>query len=237
MKKIFIITLIILSSVVFGQEKTYRFLYDFHQVFETKNKNQTGVSEAVKEELNKSFELEVFANKNQSFIKLIDVVRNSQTHFFLDIKPEPNWLLIDEASNLTYEKASNVNQKFKFLQDSIQRIQVQPTGEEKTVLGIRAKEYKTETEKYDYTFWLGDFNGITASPLYFQFKDLIVLELKIIFKDVLGNGNKREITYQLKDKKEATFNFKKNFPKNFTTKEELNKLNNELESISGVEKE
>ena len=129
---------------------------------------------------------------------------------FLDIKPEPNWLLIDEASNLTYEKASNVNQKFKFLQDSIQRIQVQPTGEEKTVLGIRAKEYKTETEEYDYTFWLGDFNGITASPVYFQFKDLIVLELKIIFKDVLGNGNKREISYQLKDKKEATFNFKKN---------------------------
>ena len=212
-------------------------MYDFHQVFETKNKNQTGVSEAVKEELNKSFELEVFANKNQSFIKLIDVVRNSQTHAFLDIKPEPNWLLIDEASNLTYEKASNVNQKFKFLQDSIQRIQVQPTGEEKTVLGIRAKEYKTETEEYDYTFWLGDFNGITASPVYFQFKDLIVLELKIIFKDVLGNGNKREITYQLKDKKEATFNFKKNFPKKFTTKEELNKLNNELESISGVEKD
>ncbi|MDM1299142.1 hypothetical protein HXZ94_11630 [Empedobacter falsenii] len=237
MKQLLILTLIIFSSAVFAQEKTYRFLYDLHQVFESKSNNQTDVSEAVKEELNKSFELEVFANKNQSFIKLIDVVRNSQASVFLDIKPEPNWLLIDKASNLTYEKASNVNQSFKFLQDSIQRIQVQPTGQEKTVLGIHAKEYKAETEKYDYTFWLGDFNGITASPIYFQFKDLIVVELKIIFKDALENGNKREITYQLKDKKEATFNFKKNIPKKYTTKEELNKLNNELESISGVEKD
>lgn len=173
MKNLYLIVFIFLSSFSFAQEKTYRFLYDIHQVYETKNK-QTTISAAVKEELNKSFELEVFANKNQSFIKLIDVVRNSQENFFLDIKPEPNWLLIDEASNLTYEKATNPNQNFKFLQDSIQRIQVQPTGQEKTILGIRAKEYKTETEMYDYTFWLGDFDGISASPIYFQFKDLVV---------------------------------------------------------------
>lgn len=220
MKNIFLTVFIFLSSFSFAQEKIYRFLYDFHQVYETKNK-QTDISAAVKEELNKSFELEVFANKNQSFIKLIDVVRNSQANFFLDIKPEPNWLLIDEASNLTYEKATNANQNFKFLQDSIQRIQVLPTGQEKTILGIRAKEYKTETEKYDYTFWLGDFDGISASPIYFQFTDLVVVELKIIFKDVLENGNRREITYQLKDKKEAIFNFKKNIPKNIQLKKSL----------------
>ncbi|MFV0142940.1 MULTISPECIES: hypothetical protein [Empedobacter] len=236
MKNIFLTVFIFLSSFSFAQEKTYRFLYDFHQVYETKNK-QTDISAAVKEELNKSFELEVFANKNQSFIKLIDVVRNSQANFFLDIKPEPNWLLIDEASNLTYEKATNPNQNFKFLQDSIQRIQVLPTGQEKTILGIRAKEYKTETEKYDYTFWLGDFDGISASPIYFQFKDLVVVELKIIFKDVLENGNRREITYQLKDKKEAIFNFKKNIPKKYTTKKELDKLNSENQANSGVEKD
>ncbi|MGL5234181.1 MAG: hypothetical protein ACRC8Z_05425 [Empedobacter falsenii] len=235
MKNIFLTVFIFLSSFSFAQEKIYRFLYDFHQVYETKNK-QTDIS-AVKEELNKSFELEVFANKNQSFIKLIDVVRNSQANFFLDIKPEPNWLLIDEASNLTYEKATNANQNFKFLQDSIQRIQVLPTGQEKTILGIRAKEYKTETEKYDYTFWLGDFDGISASPIYFQFKDLVVVELKIIFKDVLENGNRREITYQLKDKKEAIFNFKKNIPKKYTTKKELDKLNSENQANSGVEKD
>ncbi|WP_313253703.1 hypothetical protein [Empedobacter sp.] len=236
MKNIFLTVFIFLSSFSFAQEKTYRFLYDFHQVYETKNK-QTDISAAVKEELNKSFELEVFANKNQSFIKLIDVVRNSQANFFLDIKPEPHWLLIDEASNLTYEKATNPNQNFKFLQDSIQRIQVLPTGQEKTILGIRAKEYKTETEKYDYTFWLGDFDGISASPIYFQFKDLVVVELKIIFKDVLENGNRREITYQLKDKKEAIFNFKKNIPKKYTTKKELDKLNSENQANSGVEKD
>ncbi|MFV0144723.1 hypothetical protein OBJ68_04740 [Empedobacter falsenii] len=91
MNKLYFILFTFLANFSFAQEKTYRFLYDFHQVYETKNK-QTDISAAVKEELNKSFELEVFANKNQSFIKLIDVVRNTQTNFFLDIKPEPNWL-------------------------------------------------------------------------------------------------------------------------------------------------
>lgn len=236
MKNIFLFVFIFLSSFSFAQEKNYRFLYDFHQVYETKNK-QTNISAAVKEELNKSFEIEVYANKHQSFIKLIDVVRNSQSNFFLDIKPEPNWLLIDRTSNLTYEKANNTNQNFKFLQDSIQKIQLESTGQEKTVLGIRAKQYKAETEKYDYTFWLGDFYGISVSPIYFQFKDLAVVELNIIFKEALENGNKREVTYQLKDKKEASFNFKKNIPKKYITKKELDKLNNEYESNSGVEKD
>ncbi|MFV0144722.1 hypothetical protein OBJ68_04735 [Empedobacter falsenii] len=138
---------------------------------------------------------------------------------------------------MTYEKATNANQNFKFLQDSIQRIQILPTGQEKTILGIRAKEYKTETEIYDYTFWLSDFDGISASPIYFQFKDLVVVELIIIFKEALKNGNRREVTYQLKDKKSTSFNFKKNIPKKYTTKKELDKLNSEKEVNSGVEKD
>lgn len=64
-----------------------------------------------------------------------------------------------------------------------------------------------------------------------------MVELKIIFKEALENGNRREVTYQLKDKKEVSFNFKKNIPKKYTTKKELDKLSSEKQANSGVEKD
>lgn len=237
MNKVYFIAFIILANFSFAQEKTYRFLYDFHQVYEAKNNKQNSISDAVNEELNKSFEFEVFANDNLSFIKLIDIISNSQTGMFMNIKPEPNWLLVDNTSKLTYEKGDNANQKFIYLQDSIQTIKLNSTGGKKTILGIVGEEYKTETEEYNYTFWLGNFNGITASPIYYQFKNLIVLELRIISKLAIENGGKREIHYLLKDKKEEKFNFKKLTPNKFTTKSDYKKMLETQSETEGVEKD
>jgi hypothetical protein len=236
MKKSFVIFLSILSLTLFGQEKTYRLLYDFHQVYENKN-NKTNVSEALKEELNKSHQIEVFANNNQSFIHLIDVISNSQANIFLDIKPEPNWYLIDRNSSKTFEKATNPNQKFKYLQNTIQTLDLKSTGEKNTILGIVAEEFKAETDEYYYTFWLGDLNGITASPVYFQFKNFVVLKAFIVFKTAEKNGGKREISYLLNNFKEQSYDFKKLTPKKFTTIDEYDKQLKQFESNEGVEKD
>ena len=76
MKQLFVITLIILSSVVFGQEKTYRFLYDFHQktiLDKAENPQMSSDDYLVfMAELNKSYEVEVTASSTNSIIKLIE---------------------------------------------------------------------------------------------------------------------------------------------------------------------
>ena len=99
MNKVYFIAFIILANFSFAQEKTYRFLYDFHQVYEPGKNNNSEYNTTIKEELNKSYEIEVFSNDNLSFIKLIDIISNSQTEMFMNIKPEPNWLLIDNIQN------------------------------------------------------------------------------------------------------------------------------------------
>ncbi len=236
MNKVYFIAFIILANFSFAQEKTYRFLYDFHQVYEPGKNNNSKYNTTIKEELNKSYEIEVFSNDNLSFIKLIDIISNSQTGMFMNIKPEPNWLLIDNIQNLTYEKGNNVNQKFIYLQDSIQTIKLNSTGNKKTILGIIGEEYKAETDEYSYSFWLADFHQISVSPIYFQFKNLIVLELRIISKLAIENGGKREMHYLLKDKKEEKFNFKKLTPKKFTTKSDYKKMLETQSETEGVEK-
>ena len=176
------------------------------------------MNDAVAYEMNKSYDVNVFSNGEESFIQLTDVVNNSQNNFFLNIKPEPNWFLLNFAKQESFEKSSNVNQNFRFLQDKIQTKDLVLTGRFRNILGIEAKEYAFKDEDFEYTYWLGDFNNYTISPLYDQFDQQIILEAFSKSIKMENAGGKREIKYSLKSIEKQKFNFGKLYPKKYITK-------------------
>lgn len=243
MKKLFVITLIILSSAVFGQEKTYRFLYDFHQktiLDRAENPNMLPDDYAIiVAELNKSYEVEVTANSLNSLVKLVEKINNEQNKSFISIEPEPNWLLNDFETNNSYENSVGVG---TYIKDSIKTIIIKPTRNSKKVLGLDAKEFIAEDTSCNYHFWLVKHQNLTVSPIYFQFKGYVVVEAEIINKKSKDSKTitERKMSYVLKNiSEEKSFDFEKLTPKKFMTKAEYDALieQREKEMNNRVEKD
>ena len=237
MKKLFVITVIIFSNIVCAQEKTYRFLYDFHQkgkltTFERVN-NSPEFAQLFEESKNRSYEIEVIVNRTNSLIKILEKVNNSQEGFFSGSSPLPKWLLVDFVHNLTFEEKQNL-----YVQDSISTLQLTPTRNTKTILGIKAKEFTYENDDYTYSFWLAKQNEITVSPIYFQFNGYVLLEASINDKAYEKEGGERKLFYVLKEIKEQDFNFNKIIPKKSISILEYNKKMEQLKEDSrGVERD
>ena len=243
MKKIFLLTLIIFSSAVFGQEKTYRFLYDFHQktiLDKAENPQMSSDDYLVfMAELNKSYEVEVTASSTNSIIKLIEKINNEQNKSFITIEPEPAWLLNDFKANNSFE---NITGAGAFIKDSIKSITFKPTRNSKKILGLDAKEFIAEDASCNYHFWLVKHQNLTVSPIYFQFKGYVVVEAEIINKNSKDSKTitERKMSYVLKNmSEEKSFDFEKITPKKFMTKAEYDTMieQREKEINRGVEKD
>ena len=238
MKQLLILSLIIFSSLVFGQDKTYRFLYDFHQKTTLTNDermyNEADFIVLYEKELNKSYEVEVVTNSEFSLIKTVEKLDNSQTGQFLYFGPVPKWYLVDFKNNKSFKESHG-----QYVSDTISHIKITPTRNTKTVLGIEAKEFTAENENYIYSFWLAKQNGITVSPVYFQFNGYIVLELHIKSKLYEKEGGSNNIQYKLKEIDEQVFNLKKEIPKRYLSIQESKDLYDKTMKMNnvGVEKD
>lgn len=228
MKQFIIITLIIFSSLVFAQEKTYHFLYDFHQktiLDRAENPNMPADDYAIiVEELNKSYEVEVTANSLNSLVKLVEKINNEQNKSFISIESEPNWLLNDFETNNSYENSVGVG---TYIKDSVKSITLKPTRNSKKILGLDAKEFIAEDASCNYHFWLMKHQNLTVSPIFFQFKGYVVVEAEIINKKPKDSKtiSERKVSYILKNmSEEKPFDFEKLIPKKFMTKAEYNAL-------------
>ncbi len=228
MKQLLILTLIIFSSAVFAQEKTYRFLYDFHQktiLDRAENPNMPADDYAIiVAELNKSYEVEVTANSLNSLVKLVEKINNEQNKSFISIEPEPNWLLNDFETNNSYENSVGVG---TYMKDSVKSITLKPTRNSKKILGFDAKEFIAEDAACNYHFWLVKHQNLTVSPIFFQFKGYIVVEAEIINKKPKDSKiiSERKVSYILKNmSEEKPLDFEKLIPKKFMTKAEYNAL-------------
>ena len=243
MKKIITFLFLALSIIAFSQEKTYRFLYDFHQeTILDKAENPNMPSEdynIIVAELNKSYEVEVTVNSSFSFVKLVEKINNDQNKSFIKIEPEPKWLLNDFETNNSYDY---IDTSAIYLIDSIQSISMKPTRNSKKILGFDTKEFIAEDKTFSYHFWLMKQGNLSVSPLKLQFKGYIVVEAEIINKK--ENNSKttteRKVTYRLKNMtEENSFDFKKLKPKKVMTQVELDALLEKVntERNSGVEKD
>ena len=227
MKHKLILLLLLLSIGLFAQEKSYRFLYDFHQITKLDRTENLRLSSedfaVVVAELNRSYEVEVVANTMTSFIKVLEKVDNAQEKSFIKIEPEPKWLFNDFESALSYNHTELFD---SYVKDSIQQISLQPTRHIKKILGFDAKKFTAEDEENMYNFWLVKNNDLTVSPLQFQLKGYIILEADVMLKIKNNLQTERKMTYILKDMIEdkTPFNFEKVKPKKVITKNELNHL-------------
>ncbi len=148
MRKHLFIILFGISFYLFGQENTYRFLYDIHQetIFNDEMKKNTPKDflPEIVNAFNESYEFEVLASKNYSFVKLIEKVKNSQNDA-VRIYPEPNWLLNDFEHNKSYEFAEYGD---TYVVDSIKIEGLKPTKEMKEILGLQAKKFIFENGEF-----------------------------------------------------------------------------------------
>lgn len=228
MTKIYLVAFIFLANFSFAQEKTYNFLYDFHQktiLDKAENPNMSSEIHAiVTAEMNKSYEVEVVSNSTYSFIKLVEKINNEQNKSFIKIEPEPNWLLNDFEMNNSYENSVGVG---AYIKDSVKSITFKPTRNSKNILGLDAKEFIAEDASYNYHFWLVKHQNLTVSPIYFQFKGYVVVEAEIINKKAKDSkvNTERKMSYVLKNMSEVKpYNFEKLIPKKFMTKVEYDAL-------------
>ena len=243
MNKLFYLSLVLFSSLVFSQEKSYRFLYDFHQktiLDKAENPAMSADDYAIiVAELNKSYEVEVTADSSNSLIKLVEKINNEQNKSFIKIEPEPNWLLNNFKANYSLENSAGVG---TYIKDSIKSITFKPTRNSKKVLGLDAKEFIAEDASCNYHFWLVKHQNLTVSPIYFQFKGYVVVEAEIINKNSKDSKTitERKMSYVLKNmSEEKSFDFEKLIPKKFMTKAEFDAMieQREKEINRGVEKD
>lgn len=234
MRKHLFIILFGISFYLFGQENTYRFLYDIHQetIFNDEMKKNTPKDflPEIVNAFNESYEFEVLASKNYSFVKLIEKVKNSQNDA-VRIYPEPNWLLNDFEHNKSYEFAEYGD---TYVVDSIKIEGLKPTKEMKEILGLQAKKFIFENDEFYYEIWLAKMNGITVSPYYFQFKNFVVVELFKKFKKVEEGGGKMEKRYLLKEmsQEKKPTDFIKLIPKKVLTPKELQEKIDKINQMS-----
>lgn len=228
MKKIYFFTFILLANFSLGQEKAYRFLYDFHQDTKLDKAENPNISSddyvVIVAELNKSYEVEVMANTSFSFVKLVEKINNEQNKSFIKIEPEPKWLLNDFVSDASFKYSDFGTTYFK---DSIQTLSVLPTRNSKKVLGLDAKEFIAEDASFNYRFWLVKYKNLTVSPLNFQFKDYILVEAEVVNKKPRDSktSSERKVTYLLKNMDEqSSFDFNTLIPKKVMTKLELDNM-------------
>jgi len=241
MKIKLLILQILICSVSFAQEKSYRFVYDFHQNVvldeETKKSHAKDFLVKIQNALNESYEFEIIASEKFSLLKLIEKIKNEQSGDVIRIHPEPEWLLVDFQKNETFNFTQSAD---AYIKDSIQTIQLTPTRNKKVILGIEAREFTVEKGNYDYSFWLAQQNGITVSPIEYQFKGYIILELNVKSKRLPEYNSSKDQQYILKEitEEKLPFNYNKTIPKKTITKEELEILINKRKQMleSGVEK-
>lgn len=223
MKQIYFLFFSFFVSFSFAQEKSYRFVYDFHQNTELDEDSKKGYSRdfmsKIQHALNESYEFEVIAMENFSFLKLKEKIKNEQTEGVIRLEPEPKWLLIDFQKNETFNFSEVSN---SYVKDSVQSLSLKPTRNKKVILGIEAKEYTADFNNYNYTLWLAQQNGITVSPVDLQFKNYIVLEFEMK-NQAKENETSEYKHYILKEiiEEKSPFNYKKLIPKKTITKEEL----------------
>ncbi len=235
MKDKFTLLLLLLSIGLFAQEKTYQFLYDYHQkgelAPEVKKRNPSHINEMAEEALNKSFEVELLVTNNYSLVKILPRVNNNQTGNYLEILPEPSWLLIDFEKNESYQQNENL-----FVKDSIEEFNFVPTKNKKIILGLESREFKFEDETKLHTIWLAKQNDLTVSPTYFQPKGYLVMLYHVFDKSMAKNGGNREFTYQLKEIKETkSTDLGKLIPKKSISKKEFDERMKILMQEDGVD--
>ena len=190
-------------------------------------------------ELNKSYEVEVTADSSNSLIKLVEKINNEQNKSFIKIEPEPNWLLNNFKANYSFENSAGVG---TYIKDSIKSITFKPTRNSKKVLGLDAKEFIAEDASSNYSFWLVKHQNLTVSPIYFQFKGYVVVEVEIMNKKPKDSKTitEQKVSYILKNmSEEKSLDFGKLIPKKYMTKVEYDALIEQRtkEMNNGVEKD
>lgn len=236
MKKILTLLICFFSIILYSQEKTYQFLYDYHQkgelAQEVKKRNPSHITEMATEALNKSFEIEVLTNTTYSLIKVLPRVSNNQSGNYLEILPEPSWLLIDFEKNESYQQNENL-----FIKNSIEEFNFIPTKNKKTILGLESREFKYEDDNKSHTIWLAKQNNLTVSPTFVQPRGFIVTSYNVFDKDMAKAGGNREFTYQLKEIKEIKSTDLSNMiPKKSISKKEFEEYKNRLMEDESVDR-
>lgn len=217
-----------------AQEKSYRFVYDFHQQVVLNEESRNGYAKEfvakIQDAFNESYEFDLVASKDFSFLKLRDKVKNGQTEGIIKIEPDLKWFLIDFSTNETYNFMDQGN---AYIKDSIETLQLKPTRNKKTILGIETREFTAETDDFYYSFWLTQQNGITVSPIQYQFKGYIVVEVDLVHKLLPNEDGKMEQQFILKEIKEekSVFNFKKLKPKKTMTKKQFQEFLDKADEI------
>ena len=229
--------LLVFSMIVFAQEKTFQLLYDYHQkgelAAEVKKRNPAHINEMAEEALNKSFEVELLVNHNYSLVKVLPRVSNNQSGNYLEILPEPSWLLIDFNKEEYYHQIHDL-----FVKGSIEEFKFSPTKNKKIILGLEAKEFKFEDENKSHSIWLTKQSDLAASPSFIQPKGYLVMLYHVFYKDMAVKGGHREFTYQLKEIKETKLtDLSKQIPKKSISKKEFDEHMKRLMENEEIDKD
>jgi len=235
MKKNCLLILLFIVSICNAQEKSYRFVYDFHQQVVLNEESKKGYDKdffsKINDALNRSYEFDLLSSKDFSFIKLREKIKNGQTEDVITLEPDLSWCLIDFDRNEIYKYNEVID---VYIKDSIQTLQLKPTKNKKTILGREVKEFLVETDNIFYSFWLARQNGTTISPIEYQFKDYIVFEIDIAYKRKSQLDTKMEQQYILKEIEESknSIDYNKLKPKKTVTVKEFKELSDKVNKNS-----
>jgi hypothetical protein len=222
---------------IFAQEKDHQLTYDVHRKIEFPQKAIEGFDINL-EDLNKAAstdkKINVFVGKDFSLIETPKKINNSQGENKMVRPLRPEWLLNDYKANLSYENFEHFEIPLK---STLKEPVLTPTRNTKKILNLDAKEYTFEDADFIYSVWLTKLKDLSGSPLYYQFKGFLVLEVKMIGKIINEKSPKQEFRYVLTDIKEVgAINYIKLIPKRTSSNDSTFQLK-KVEQNEGVDKD
>lgn len=177
------------------------------------------ILDQIREASNQSYMFSMITNKEESIIKLLPMIINTQSKLGVEIEPDLKWSYKNLSDNYVVNLV-DINKKY-YVKDSMQRLAWNRTNEEKELLGFRSQKYFYEDENQIFEIWCANEIDIPNGPLNYSGNNKLILESTISNK----KGVKLSYHFMATEiNQPPKFNFSKEKPKKIISKEKFDAL-------------
>lgn len=172
---------LVLFNISFSLNNVYEIQYEYTQKIEIDEDMRRAyppeILEQIRESSNLSYKFSMITNKEESIIKLLPKIINTQNKLGVEIEPDLKWAYKNLADNYTINLVE-FDKKY-YVKDSMQKLIWNRTNQEKELLGYQTQKYFYEDENQTIEIWCANDIDIANGPLNYSGNENLILESTI----------------------------------------------------------
>lgn len=210
-------------NLISNENLFYEIKYDFSQTIEIDENLRKSYTPEILEQVigasNQYYKFVLHTNENESLIKFLPRVINSQQDMEVEIEPDLKWVY----KNLKENQIVNLIEfnKQYYVKNQMEKLNWLETIEQKEILDIKTKKYYYEDENQLIEIWCAQDIMIANGPLNYSGNETLVLESTIY------NKRGAKLSYHFiatKINYPVQFDLKKEMPKKIINQQEFENI-------------